>query len=154
MDHGAHGDAHAFCAHECRCWGETECKIACGAGVWSRRSAQVCMPGSGVWGGTNLCQREKNLDVFIQAQKLLQIWHLKSTVFFLLRFPSTSQSPSYSQPETLPDAMIAVEKQLITGVAGDAQTNICARHTEPGDWNTLSPRWEEERGRRILPFAE
>lgn len=113
-------------------------KLHANAGVWSRRSAWVCMPSSGVWGGTNLCQREKNLDMFIQAQKLLQILRLKSTLFFLLRFPSTSQSPSYSQPETLPDAMIAGEKQLITGVAGDAQTNICARHTEPRDWNTLS----------------
>lgn len=92
--------------------------------------------------------------MFIQAQKLLQILHLKPTAFFLLRFPSTSHSPSSTQLETLPDAMTAVKKQLITGVAGDTQTNICAVHTDPRDWNTLSFLMEGGKGKEDIACSK
>lgn len=141
-------------AHTFGSWSKgTECEIGASAGARRRRSARACLPSSGVWGRTNLCQTEKNLVVFIRARALLQLSWQKAALSFLLRSPSTSQSPGYSQPGTLPDAVIAVEKQLVTGAAGDAQANICARHTEPSAWHTLSLP-EEERGRRVLPSAE
>lgn len=114
--------------HIFRCWEETERTIAC-----ERRCLEQA-PSSGVWGGTNLCQREKHLDVFIRARKPLQISCVKSTLVFLL----FSQAPPSLPAPNPPDATIAVETQLGAGVAGDAQTNICAGNKERGDWNTSS----------------
>lgn len=69
-------------AHTFGSWSKgTECEIGASAGARRRRSARACLPSSGVWGRTNLCQTEKNLVVFIRARALLQLSWQKAALF-------------------------------------------------------------------------
>jgi len=76
-----HTDTHTPSTHECGWLKESECKIA----YKCRCLEQAQCPGlhakfKCLW-LNDLCQREKLLEMFIQAQKLLQILHLKPTLF-------------------------------------------------------------------------